>query len=265
MSALQRILAYKAEEVAAARAAISPGVLEARIAAAPHPRGFAAALATVAASGENALICELKRRSPSAGDILPGADPLAIAADYEAGGATCLSVLTDGPSFGGNLEDLIAIRGAVALPVLRKDFMIDPFQVMEARAHGADAILVIMAAVSDALARDLTALAGELGMDVLVEVHARAELERALSLPASLIGMNNRNLTTMTTDLAVTEALVPLVPPDLHVVSESGISGPADIERLRECGVRRYLIGEHLMKEADRRAAVGALRRAGTI
>ena len=264
-TALDQIISYKHEEVAARKAATPPRWLQDRAAAAPIPRGFAAALSVVAASGANGLICELKRKSPSAGDILPGADPVSIAVDYEAGGAACLSVLTDGPSFGGSLRDLDAIRDAVALPILRKDFMIDPWQVIEARAHGADAILVIMAALDDAMARELTDVALAHGMDVLVEVHDRAELERALDLPATLFGINNRNLKTMVTDLAVTETLAPLLPAGKALVSESGVSTPSDIVRLRETGAQRFLIGECLMKQDDRRGAVAALKNAGTV
>ncbi|MEO0467229.1 MAG: indole-3-glycerol phosphate synthase TrpC [Pseudomonadota bacterium] len=264
-TALDRIIEYKREEVAASKAATSRRLLQDRATAAPHPRGFAAALSAIAASGDNALICELKRKSPSAGDILPGADPVDIAMEYEAGGAACLSILTDGPSFGGSLRDLDAIREAVALPILRKDFMIDPWQVIEARAHGADAILVIMAAVDGGMARELTEVAQAHSMDVLVEVHDGAELERALDLPAELFGINNRNLKTMTTDLAVTEALAPRVPAGRVLVSESGVSTEADIIRLRDTGAGRFLIGESLMKQDNRQAAVNALRRAGTV
>lgn len=264
-TALDAILAYKASEVAAAKASVPLSILRARAEAAPHPRGFTSALATVAATGENALICELKRKSPSAGNILPGADPVAIAAEYESGGAACLSILTDGPSFGGAIEDLVAIREAVALPLLRKDFMIDPWQVIEARAHGADAILVILAAVDDRLARALCDVAGEFGMDVLAEVHNARELDRARALPVTLMGINNRNLKTMTTDLAVTESLAGMVPGSMSLVSESGVSTPDDIIRLRETGARRFLIGESLMKRSDRQAHIGVLRRAGTI
>ncbi|MEM6667020.1 MAG: indole-3-glycerol phosphate synthase TrpC [Pseudomonadota bacterium] len=264
-TALDHIIDYKRVEVAASKAATSTRLLQDRANAAPHPRGFAAALSAITAMGDNAVICELKRKSPSAGEILPGADPVDIAMDYEAGGAACLSVLTDGPSFGGSLRDLDAIREAVALPILRKDFMIDPWQVVEARAHGADAILVIMAALEDGLAQELTAVAQANGMDVLVEVHDAAELERALALPAELIGINNRNLKTMTTDLSVTEALSDRVPSGRQLVSESGISTSADIMRLRRAGAQRFLIGESLMKQNDRAAAVDALRRAGTV
>lgn len=264
-TALDRIIAYKRDEVAASKAATSARTLQDRAAAAPHPRGFAAALSAVAASGDNALICELKRKSPSAGDILPGADPVDIATEYELGGAACLSVLTDGPSFGGSLRDLDTIREAVALPILRKDFMIDPWQVIEARAHGADAILVIMAAVEDGMARSLTEVALAHGMDVLVEVHDQTELERAFDLPATLLGINNRNLKTMTTDLSVTEALSRLVPDSKDIISESGVSTPDDIIRLRGAGAQRFLIGESLMKQDNRKNAVEQLRKAGTV
>lgn len=264
-SALDRILAYKGEEVAARRRTVTEGEMAARAAAAPAPRGFAAALSAVAGSGGNALICELKRKSPSAGEILPGADPLEIARDYAAGGAACLSILTDEPSFGGSLADLEAVRGAVDLPLLRKDFMIDPWQVLEARAHGADAVLVILAALGDIRAREITDAAIELGMDVLLEVHDRPELERALALPSPLIGINNRNLKTMTTDLAMTEALAPALPEDRQLVSESGIAAPDDILRLRKSGARRFLIGESLMTQADRTGAVRGLRAARSV
>lgn len=263
-TALDAILAYKLKEVARAKAETSLSVLENRAHAAPPPRGFAAGLDRVVASGENALICELKRKSPSAGAILPDADPVAIAREYEAGGAACLSILTDTPSFGGQLQDLVAIRQAVNLPLLRKDFMVDPWQVIEARAHGADAILVILAAVDDDLAGALCDTAHAYGMDVLAEVHDAHELERALKLPVTLLGVNNRNLKTMTTDLAVTETLSPLVPANMALVAESGVSSQEDIQRLRNAGARRFLIGESLMKQHDRPAAVLRLRQAGS-
>ncbi|MEM9055453.1 MAG: indole-3-glycerol phosphate synthase TrpC, partial [Pseudomonadota bacterium] len=213
-------------------------------------------------TGENALICEVKRKSPSAGEILPGADPREIAAQYERGGAACLSVLTDGPSFGGSLEDFAAIRSAVALPMLRKDFMIDPIQVAEARAHGADAVLVILSCTDDALALNLTQAALELSMDALIETHDAEEVERALALPSPLIGINNRDLKIMQTDLATSERLSGLIPSDRDFISESGISEPDDISRLRNVGARRFLIGESLMKRADREQHVTMLRRA---
>ncbi len=259
-SALDRILDYKRDEVAARKAEKPLAELEARADDAPAPRGFIAALDTVASTGENALICELKRKSPSAGEILPGADPVEIARQYEAGGAACLSVLTDEPSFGGRLEDIDAIREAVGIPLLRKDFMIDPWQVTEARAHGADAILVIIAAMGDDMANELIAAAGAYGMDVLVEVHDARELERAAALPAPLIGINNRNLKTMVTDLSVTETLARQMPAGRAMVSESGVKTPGDINRLRTVGARRFLIGESLMMQTDRERAVTTLR-----
>ena len=258
-NALTRILDYKREEVAALKARATLSEFEARASEQSHPRGFARALSEAVAADRNALICELKRKSPSAGEILIGADPLDIARNYEAGGAACLSVLTDGPSFGGSLLDLQAIRSAVHVPLLRKDFMIDPLQVHEARANGADAVLVIMAAVDDTLAQELEDAALTLGMDVLVETHNAEELERALRLNSPLIGINNRDLTRMQTDLSVTETLAGAVPEDRHLVSESGVKTPADIVRLRACGVRRFLIGESLMKQTEREAAVRAL------
>ncbi|MEM0985635.1 MAG: indole-3-glycerol phosphate synthase TrpC [Pseudomonadota bacterium] len=262
-TALDAILAYKADEVAAASTKTPLSEIKARLGDAPPPRGFKAALDAVVARGENGLICELKRKSPSAGDILPGADPVAIAKDYEAGGAACLSILTDGPSFGGSLADLSAIRSAVTLPVLRKDFMVDPYQVYEARAHGADAILVIMAALPDTHATDLMAAAFDLGMDVLVETHNKAELTRALDLDSrGLIGVNNRDLTRMITDLSTTESLAPLIPSGRPFVAESGVKSAADIQRLKAAGARRFLVGESLMLSPDRRASTARLRAA---
>jgi len=258
-NALTPILAYKHDEVARLRQATPQTVLEKMAEEQTPPRGFAAALTRTVAAGRNGLICELKRKSPSAGEILPGADPADIAREYETGGASCLSVLTDGPSFGGSLNDLKAIRATVALPLLRKDFMVDPIQVAEARAHGADAVLIIMAALDDALAGVLEALALDLGMDALIEVHNEAELDRALNLRSPLIGINNRDLTRMETDLAVTERLARLVPDDRVLVSESGVKTPADIARLKASGAHRFLIGESLMKQAVRTKAVHAL------
>lgn len=261
-NALTPILAYKAEEVAALKASCSGAELIDLIAEQSPTRGFAQALTNRVAISENGLICELKRKSPSAGEILPGANPIAIAKEYEDGGAACLSVLTDYPSFGGTLADLEAIRSAVSLPLLRKDFMIDPIQVAQARAFGADAILIIMAAVSDELARDLESTATEQGMDALVEVHNETELERALSLSSQLLGINNRNLTTMTTDLSVTARLAPMVPDSKFLVSESGVKTPDDINVLKKSGARRFLIGESLMRQSDRTKAVENLRKA---
>ncbi|MEM8635630.1 MAG: indole-3-glycerol phosphate synthase TrpC [Pseudomonadota bacterium] len=262
-NALTRILDYKSDEVATLKAGFGFAELEARAKDQSPTRGFSRALSETVSAGRNALICELKRKSPSAGDILAGANPAEIARDYESGGAACLSILTDGPSFGGSLADFAAVREAVGLPMLRKDFMVDPIQVVEARAHGADAILVIMAAVEDGLARELEDCAHQFDMDVLVETHNEAELERALNLRSELIGINNRDLTRMETDLAVTERLASMVPAGRHLVSESGIKVPADIARLQESDARRFLIGESLMKEDDRRTAVEALVSAG--
>lgn len=263
-TALDRIIDYKRSEVASLKRQMSFGELDARARDAGPVRGFSAALETVAAKDQNALICELKRKSPSAGEILPGADPVAIATEYEAGGAACLSVLTDTPSFGGSLEDFAAIRNAVSIPMLRKDFMIDPIQVAEARAWGADCVLVIMACLEDALAAELTDCAMEFGMDVLVETHNEAELERALRLSSPLIGVNNRDLKRMVTDLSTTERLAPLLPADRLLVAESGISSPEHIARLRKTGARRFLIGESLMKKGSRRTLSVAELRATT-
>jgi len=262
MTALDRILEYKAGEVRHLKARHSAPSLLADARAQGIPRGFGAALSGIATSDANALICEIKRRSPSAGDILPQADAPSVARDYEAGGAACLSVLTDGPSFGGSLEDFGAIRRAVQLPMLRKDFMIDPLQIIESRAHGADCVLIILSAVDDGLALDLHQTATGLGMDVLVETHDAAELERALRLPAPLVGVNNRDLKRMVTDLGTSERLAPMLPPGRSLVSESGIAEPAHVQRLRTFGIRRFLIGESLMKRTDRRAYTRTLREA---
>ncbi|MEX1251911.1 MAG: indole-3-glycerol phosphate synthase TrpC [Hyphomonas sp.] len=261
-TALDRILAYKADEVRTLKRARSASSLLADAKAQAAPRGFAASLSAVVAADHNALICEIKRKSPSAGEILPGADAAAIARDYELGGAACLSVLTDGPSFGGTLDDFAAIRAAVTLPMLRKDFMIDPLQIMESRAHGADCILVILSAVDDACAAELTQTALDLNMDVLVETHDEAELERALRLPSPLVGVNNRDLKRMVTDLGTSERLAPRLPAGRHLISESGISDPDHIRRLRTFGIRRFLIGESLMKRNDRAAFTRTLREA---
>lgn len=254
-TALDRILDYKRDEVAALKSRRSVSDLQAAAKAASPVRSFSGALNRAATETSNGLICEIKRKSPSAGDILPGADPCEIARDYEAGGAACLSVLTDMPSFGGSLADFEAIRAAVSLPMLRKDFMIDPVQAIEARAHGADCVLIIMSAVDDVLAKELYETSAALGMDVLVETHDEAEMERALLLPAGLIGVNNRDLKRMVTDLGTTERLAPMVPSDRHLISESGIADPASIVRLRTVGARRFLIGEWLMKQASARTA----------
>lgn len=245
---LKAIIAYKHDEVAHLKRERSLDSLEADAKTASKPRGFAEALLSIAANDGNALICEVKRKSPSAGDISPGRDQVAVARDYEAGGAACISVLTDSPSFGGSLDDMISVRNAISLPVLRKDFMVDPIQVVEARAAGADAILIIMAAVDDTLAGELHATADRLGMSVLLEAHDEAELVRALGLPSPLMGVNNRDLRTFTTDLGVTERLADILPSGKLLISESGVRSAADIARLRTCGARGFLIGESLMR-----------------
>lgn len=258
-TALDRILEYKAQEVHELKRQRSTQSLISDAAAQSGARGFGAALSQIADAGENALICEIKRKSPSAGDILPGAHAPDIAADYQQGGAACLSVLTDGPSFGGTLSDFSAIRERVNLPMLRKDFMIDPVQIIESRAHGADCILIILSAVDDACAADLSQTATGLGMDVLVETHDEVELDRALRLPSLLVGINNRDLKRMVTDLGTTERLAPLAE-GRHLISESGISEPGHVSRLRAFGIRRFLIGESLMKRPDRQEFAGKLR-----
>jgi len=253
VSVLERILAYKRDEVAARKLARAD--LDAVIRKQSLPRGFARALH----AGRPALIAEIKKASPSKGIIRAEFDPPALARAYAAGGATCLSVLTDAPSFQGHEDDLIAARKACDLPVLRKDFLIDEWQVAESRAIGADAILIIMAAVDDALASDLNDAADAFGMDALVEVHDESEMERAQRLGFKLVGVNNRSLVNFATDLAVTERLAAMAGKDVLLVSESGISTHADLKRLSRAGAGAFLVGESLMRQEDVEAAARAL------
>jgi indole-3-glycerol phosphate synthase len=235
--------------------------LRALLAEAPPVRPFAAALENQVIAGRYGLIAEIKKASPSRGLIRADFDPAALAEAYQAGGAACLSVLTDAPYFQGSDDHLREARAACDLPVLRKDFILDPYQVVESRALGADCILLIMAALDDGMARELAALAAELDVDVLVEVHDRTELDRALHLETRLIGINNRDLKTLKVDLQTTEKLAPLVPPGRIIVGESGINDPADFDRLGVSGARCFLVGESLMRSGDVAAATRRLLR----
>jgi indole-3-glycerol phosphate synthase len=258
---LAEICDEKRTHVARNKAARPEADLRAQLGTAPPLRPFAAALESRAMQGRYGLIAEIKKASPSRGLIRADFDPPSLAQAYQGGGATCLSVLTDTPYFQGSDADLRAARAACNLPVLRKDFILDPYQVIESRVLGADCILLIMAALDDGTARELAAAATDLGLDVLVEVHDRPELDRALRLDARLIGINNRDLKTLKVDLHTAESLAPLVPPGRVIVGESGLNEPADLDRLAAAGARCFLVGESLMRAGDVAAATRRLLR----
>lgn len=257
---LDEILAGHREAAAADRRPLEPLLDEAR--ACPPARGFRTALAAVFADGDLAVIAEVKRRSPSKGDLFAGLDPVAVASAYEAGGAACLSVLTDERWFGGSAADLRSARGAVALPVIRKDFTVCAHDVADARLMGADAVLLIAAALDDAELADLHALAGELGLDALVEVHDEAEATRAVAIGADLVGVNQRDLVTFQVDTARAVRVAPSLPEGVVRVAESGVTGPGDAAVLAEAGYHAVLVGEHLVRSGDMAAATRALRAA---
>ncbi|NQU56465.1 MAG: indole-3-glycerol phosphate synthase TrpC [Rhodospirillales bacterium] len=258
---LEEICATKLEHIAACKLQRPRSEVEETARNASAPRGFAAALGAKVENGDYGLIAEIKKASPSKGLIREDFDPPALARAYQAGGAACLSVLTDGPYFQGADSFMVEARAGVDLPVLRKDFMLDPYQIVESRALGADCILLIMAALEDTQAAELESLAFAFAMDVLIEVHNRPELDRALALKSPLIGINNRNLKTLEVDIATTEELAANIPEDRHLVCESGLYSPDDLARMAKAGAHRFLIGESLMRQDDVETATKTLLR----